>query len=1042
MSIRLGLSRGFVQLLTSVLLLTFVYKAPASTRDCENRLDPIQTVTLKTLRERNTENLQREAKAYPLPGFDYIENEVKNEQVGFIGPRALQQMLGPDQSFIRTPAPSAAMDTAVNLHDEGRSFPIHVDVQWHGNRTSTAVYASMPKTYKPKSSQYLVGTEYPVVQIHLHGGGTPTATGKNAMSIGQALANANIPVLAMDLPGHGQATRQLEGFTSFAEQIEWTIKIIDKLVDPRVKVIVSGHSWGGQFTAYWRRLTRDPKFRSRIARFITVSPPVDVSLGGDPKLNDQFEEWFEKNWEKELGPQSSPADFEFMDNSLRHGKTSTIGGIFTTIDALDYSMPPLTDKDRAELLPERAFTGDADILTWLGRSEQGLKQWGSDITVLTTGQTWKGEQKTGHNVWDLLTADTKKPYMYEYMTKAALDEAGPQGMGEDVDGNDQAVKTVDQVFRNYANFFLFRQMIAHHDEYVNTPTDKRVAMGKRKVALEKYLHSNMDIQVKAKRESDKRAKAAMEELRAELGIKDSISTDRAVEELAFPPLDETRTQELEAYLAQVAAVDTDIKQNGFEDKDWDQDLSIMHAKFGPALAAAGIKLEDYKAKWDELSKKKNLSKAEQTLRTALSGLHQMFVEKTKAHQGRFGKARDAKLSQLTHPPGVTDYKAAQRELAADRSETRRAALAKYIAQAEGVEAAARHAVETESAHEAAQLEKPTGVTDVADAQKQKDDLEAKDDFVYCPANDPESCALATQVKQLIAKRTELLKGTADGSEAAVSLESLEKQLKDLTIERSQAAKVWDGIWKKNAAAIEANEVLETNQTGESKKEIMTSARLNAYWAELNEKYVAYHKIFLDFEDSNRNFLRGLKEAGQLTAANIIAMTPALKEKRGAFFAAKADFEKFRDREDELKWNEILSGNVQGPPNMVKAATDAAQKIWGTSMSNPSAESLVSRIRVLEERVENTRQEESKVAQELSRAQWQLSQRLTASNVEMPFTIQRVKILELLDLSYNDLIARLKSDPIAMSAIRATLDRWTSYLAVLRAESQTKDAGNY
>jgi hypothetical protein len=340
------------------------------------------------------------------------------------------------------------------------------------------------------------------------------------------------------------------------------------------------------------------------------------------------------------------------------------------------------------------------------------------------------------------------------------------------------------------------------------------------------------------------------------------------------------------------------------------------------------------------------------------------------------------------------------------------------------------------------LKKPEGVIDYADAQKQKDDLEAKDDFTYCPKNDPEACALANEVKQLIAKRTELLKGAANVNMAPVSLESLEKQLKDLTIERSQAAKIWDGIWKKNAAAIEANEVIEANQTGEAKKEIMTSPALSRYWAELDAKYVAYHKVYLDFEDSNRNFLRGLKDAGRLTAANIIAMTPALKEKRAAFFAAKADFEKFRDRADDLMWSEILSGKVQGPANMVKAATDAAQKIWGASMSNPSPESLVSRIRVLEERVENIRQEESKVAQELSRAQWQLSQRLSAGNIDMPLTIQRVKVLELLDLNYNDLLARLKSDPIAMSAMRATLDKWTGYLAVLRAESQTKDAGNY
>src|SRR6185312_16325932 len=122
-----------------------------------------------------------------------IEVEIKKEQVGEIGPRALQQLLGKDQSFVSTPAPSAPMDTAVNLHLEAKSLPVHVDQEWHGHRTSTTVFASLPKAVKPRDGQYLVGAEYPVVLISLHGGATPTATGKNGMSIGEALAPYGIP---------------------------------------------------------------------------------------------------------------------------------------------------------------------------------------------------------------------------------------------------------------------------------------------------------------------------------------------------------------------------------------------------------------------------------------------------------------------------------------------------------------------------------------------------------------------------------------------------------------------------------------------------------------------------------------------------------------------------------------------------------------------------------------------------------------------------------------------------------------------------------
>ena len=92
------------------------------------------------------------------------------------------------------------MDAAVGLMEEGRSIAVHQDMEWHGRRTSTAVFASLPKTLKPNPTGKLVGADYPVVYVHLHGGGTPTATGMNAMSIGQALAAKGIPMIAMDFP--------------------------------------------------------------------------------------------------------------------------------------------------------------------------------------------------------------------------------------------------------------------------------------------------------------------------------------------------------------------------------------------------------------------------------------------------------------------------------------------------------------------------------------------------------------------------------------------------------------------------------------------------------------------------------------------------------------------------------------------------------------------------------------------------------------------------------------------------------------------------
>ena len=1029
MTSRLGLPRGFSILLTSLLFLGSLNTAQASSRSCSYLLDPIQAVTLKSLREKNTDFLKREISAHPLPGFDHIENEVNNEQVGMLGPRSLQQMLGPDQSFIRTPAPGAAIDTAVNLHEEGRSFPVHVDISWHGVRTSTAVYASMPKTYKLSDKQFLVSShDYPVVQLHLHGGGTPTATGKNGMSIGLALANANIPVLALDLPGHGRGTRQLDGFLTFKDQIDWIIKIMDKMIDPNVKVIVSGHSWGAEFTAYWRRLTRDPKYRSRIARFITVSPPVDVSLGGDEKVSDEFDEWFERNF-KQFEAEASPADFEFMSNSVRNGKTSTIGGLFTTFTHMDYKMPPLTDADRAELLPEDAFQGEHDIITFRGRVEQALKQWGKDLTVLGAGPTWKStpkepEQKTGHNVWDLFIRGTKIPFMYDFMTKTAQKVAGDLGFGDDTNGADLATKTMDAMFRNYANFFLFRQLVSHHDEYVSTQTELRVPLGKRKVALENFIRANLERETKIPKEIEARSSAMMETLRTELGLKDKLGLSRAKEELELPTVDEARRVELQAYLAKIAAVDVDLKNHGFEDLSWQRDLKTMHAKYDATLQKAGVeKIENYKIKLDEMAKLKGIKKSDQEIRSTLSALHQEWIANLKMHQGRFGSERDSRIREIQRPPGINDYKMAERMLTADRSPERRQAVETFIKRASTIEQDARTAVMHEYAEAMKALELPEGVvvteggvTAVELATQIRDNLIAMEEFTFCPPGDSEVCALAAEISVLQSRRNAIFK---DKSESSIT--GLEIRLKKLTAERSRVASRIDELWRVEA---------------------LQSGTVEHFDKTLEIKLAEYKDLYLNFEDSSRKWLRELKNTGQLNAANIVAMTPELHAKRRSYYAAKKDFEEFRDGGEALKWKAIQRGDFKKITSETHEAQELAFQLWGEDASNPSAGSLVGQIRALEESLESQRREESVVAQTLSRTQWEYSQRMVEKGIELPFVIQRISIREALDLPYNDLVNRLRSDPATLQAFRNTLQQFSKHLALLRVESQTKDVGNY
>jgi len=81
-------------------------------------------------------------------------------------------------------------------------------------------------------------------------------------------------------------------------------------------------------------------------------------------------------------------------------------------------------------------------------------------------------------------------------------------------------------------------------------------------------------------------------------------------------------------------------------------------------------------------------------------------------------------------------------------------------------------------------------------------------------------------------------------------------------------------------------------------------------------------------------------------------------------------------------------------------------------------------------------------QEIERAEWQYSSAMTSAGHQLPFTVTRVNIREMLDLSYADLVAQLRADSTLLQAFRGTLETWSAHLAQLRVESQTKDAGNY
>ena len=1057
MTFRPGLQRGLIVLLSAALFATVAPFAGASTSSlavCDTRLDPIKPITLRTLREANTAHLATVYKQHPAPGFDNIEVEVKNEQVCEIGPRALQQILGSNYSFLSTPAPKAAMDAAAGLMEEGRSIVVHKDIEWHGRRTSTAVFASLPKTLKPNPTGKLVGAEYPVVYVHLHGGGTPTATGMNAMSIGQALAAKGIPMIAMDLPGHGRATRKIDGLTTFQDQIDWVMALVDMLVNQKVKIIFSGHSWGSEFTAFMQRQSTNPRY-TRVGRFMTVSPPIDVSEGGDEQITDEFERQFEKGYEQ-LEKLAAKGDFDFMKNTIRNGKTSTVGGLFTAFTSMDYKMPVLPPAEYAKLMPSDDIEGGGDIITYLGR-EKAAKAIFPNIQILPPMPNWKSKTPqevfiTGHtNVWDAYIPESVKvvngvlkgdSFMYELFTRRAFEVAGTQNMG--ADNADFAEKLVDEMARDWSNFFLFRQYVKSRDEYVNVASNVQKEWQAKKDALDGYIAFVSARNQKLPADIKARQLEALAKLRADLGIADDIAPERAKVEIELhkqPDLTPDRRAVLQAYMDKVRDAEASVTAETFKDPEWDKDVENLKKKYGQALAAAGVAdIHQYRPVLEELAKKCDERKAymqqvqaklrdmetrgedtsqvrgelallptkedreQDKKRSGLASLDQEYKKSARAHQGRFGKARDAAVDAIHKPEGVADFGKALRLLELDRTNDRAGKLQSYVDKAPGAIAQAEKDERQRVANEEAADNRPEGVADLASAQALRGDIDAMENFVYCPKDDAEICALVAKIKDLTAKQ--------------ITVQN------ERTGKRTKALKDWTEVWGKE------------NST-------LTSPALVQFSEDLEKEYQRYESVQRAFEHPYQDWIRQLKAEGRLTEAVIVAGTPDLLKLRTAAQAAKIRFEQMNAKVETLRASEAIAGHLTGDAEDVQKATDTAKSLWGNSVTNPSPDSLVAQARVSEDETEQQRRKASELAQELDRTKWEYSLKMVEHGHTPPNLIQRISIRDMLDLSYPDLIARLREDGSPVQrAFRNTLSQWNSYLSTLRVEAGLRDNSNY
>lgn len=988
--------------------------AHQSLQPCHQYLVGQKVITLQTTREMAVEHIGRNLLISPVPGFDNIEEQVKIVPVGELGPRAIQDVMGPGQSFLSTPAPTSKDPVSASLLQEAKNmFPVHLDLLWKGTQTSTTVYTAVP-AHVGTTPGALIGHEFPVAFLHIHGGGTPTATGKNADKVAENLLKVGIPTIAPDMPGHGRGPRQIDPFLDAVSQLDYALEVADKMLHPNTKIIFSGHSWGGMFGLLLQRLSKiNPKYK-RIVHILSLAPGIDPSLGGTPAERNAFEKWYQENFQK-FEARIAPGDFEFQKNVRANGKNSDVGAWFTGLFNLGYSLPVLTEADYAEMIPTTVVVGDSDGVVYVGFEDQFAKLFkplGANFIVLGAGPTFRSTDKTvlyptGHQMFERELMPNEDGYVagkntiqaYRIINNMALGSIGRAYNFQPPSSISSPAQIIDSVVRKYANFFAFRSMLASTVEYVDVDTADTNTLAASKKTLDGYLSRVAERRRTAIIASDAVAAQPLAALRARLGIVEKMTYEGSLTELSFPPLTDARKAELEAYVAAVLKIEEDMPSL-FKDPVTDGQLAAIRTKYADVLAKLGVDLDglkaklevmiaedkDFKAKrqaekdaviarggtWKLSADADKAQKQIEKFRGQVGVAYQEYQAVWKVRMKAFNEAKEKLIAALKKPSGVENMKDARRQATLARSAERTAALQAYVAEFKKAEEEGKRLAEASIIAAVNEIRKPDGVTSEEDALAQVAEVDARNELYFVPANQPHIAPLAAKVLEMT-KKVESLTG-ADPSKNVLSIKdataALGVEQDKLKAMADQAEAGWPGRLAK-------------------------SPELQALQAEYDRTLADFDLHEPKYEHAKSAFLDELNRTGRVSEANIIAGTPELLALRAKAQAVRATFLAAKAKLDAAKVPEYLA-KVQAAFKAKEAALEAR------------------------------RREIYKAEQEKDEARMAYAAAMVAAGEKVKVTVARYELYSLWNRPLSEVRKQLETDRFFRQAMIDFLARWDGF----------------
>lgn len=1008
-------------------------------------------------------------------------------------PLAFRQMSSGGLSAVAAPPASSPDPITLGLIEERYSFVQHVKTFWAGRERTTAVYVSLPGAKIRSAGDYLIGPENKAVVAFLHGGATATSSGKAGVNIGEKMAPRGFATVAIDLFGHGLGTKDLTGLEDAEKQINFVLTVLNQLIHPAVRRVGVGHSWGAQLYEYAHRHSDEAKYKN-FDHFYILAPPVDASNCGDLRVKARLDAERAARLPS-LRDQIAPTDKKFLDQWLTNGRDSEIGRIFCAATDRGYANPPLSIERQRQLKPATKIVSLGDGVTFVGYEESARKAWGNLVAPsryieLGPGLTFDGVRPTGHGQFDLLdergrflvygliedtlreitgyapvdvdgmpnllmgihqnfpnlldqpngdvvpagvTArlDKLREYLRDYDRIAALGGDARKSVEAPYARAYGELMVVEQFARAYWNFPGFRTIIERGSQILFTSSVDTAEISGRKKDLDKYQRALNDLRKTSAATTKKAVKTAVEELAVRLDLPASFDTDRATEELNFPPL----TDERRAALNELTKRAEDLRNEGDRSAEpqFKADLERLASRYETTLSALDVTLATYAQARKTFGTGKNLDREQNQLRVNLEHLHKDVQEAIKAREDRITAREDAVLIPLAKRAGVANLTTARRELEANRSHDRRLALVNFITQKPIVVREVEAAANDRLAEELAAVPRPAGADELSDFAV----LQAENDKLMRLALAPEGAGLDDLVAQIEAAR-HARDLALKGSPGQPHLEALNKEVESLRHERLDAIAGWQLLWDQNLFGSELTDQL--------------ASHLKALETHYRQTYDRYIDIV-----TSRDLELQLADLWNMDT--ILNTPPEVRDALVAYQSAKREYFTERAQLDEARVAEALAGNLQPhaglSPDLVHVATrtalDAvteAKKIWGPHpLHAPAAtdDSLTTKLLTKENQLEVRRRELAEQNQRFDELRATYVEQMRERGYRVPNDVLSIRFADYFNSAtcLSELLRRMDLEPRLYLALEKKLTEWEALMKLLRTEhNRAKDSPGY